>query len=327
MEKSISPLSGDCVVGIDVSRDNLDVGHSLSKQVVRYENTPKGFRTLAARMRPLHPELIVLEATGHYHQAVAKYLHEKGSFRIAVVNPTRIRHFARSVGLLAKTDVLDARVLARYGAAVKPTTWVPREACVEELSDLATRRKQLVDMLTAEKNHLRTTSRKDAKESILRNMGHLQEELGLLEAKIQSLIEAEKELKHKSELLQSMVGVGPVLAATLLAHLPELGKLDHKQISALVGVAPLNRDSGTRQGVKRIYGGRGEIRRIMYMATVSACRANPQLQTYYKRKVAEGKPQKVVLVACMHKMLIHLNAMVRDGKPWNPEGARLSSTS
>lgn len=321
MEKPPPPVSGVCVVGIDVSRDNLDVGHSLSKQVVRYENTPKGFRALTARVRPLHPRLVVLEATGHYHRALAKHLHEKGKFRVAVVNPARVRYFARSMGLLAKTDALDARVLAQFGEAARPMVWQPREACVEELSDLTTRRKQVVDMLTAEKNHLRTTSRKAAKDSILRSMEHFQEEMKQLEARIQKLIAAEEELSRKAELLQSMVGVGPALAATLLAYLPELGKLEHKQVSALVGLAPLNRDSGTRQAPKHIYGGRGEVRRVLYMATVSACRANPLIREYYKRKVAEGKAQKVVLVACMHKMLIHLNAMARDGKPWNPQGS------
>jgi transposase len=318
MEEVIEP----CVVGIDVSRDNLDVGHSLSKQVTRYENTPQGFRRLVARMRPLRPELIVLEATGKYHQGVAKHLHEKGRFRVAIVNPTRVRHFARSVGLLAKTDALDARVLAHYGKAVNPATWEPREACVEELANLTQRRKQLVDLLTAEQNHLRTISGDEAKSSIQRSIVYLKSELKTLESAVIKKIEEEETLRHKAELLQSMVGVGPTLAATLLSSLPELGKLDHKQISSLVGVAPLNRDSGTRQGAKRIFGGRGDIRRVLYMAAVSACRTNPQIQAYYQRKVAEGKPQKVVLVACMHKMLIHLNAMLRDGKPWNPEGGK-----
>jgi transposase len=273
-------------------------------------------------MRPLHPELIVLEATGKYHQGIAKHLHEKGRFRVAIVNPTRVRHFARSVGLLAKTDALDARVLAHYGKAVNPATWEPREACVEELANLTLRRKQLVDLLTAEQNHLRTTSGDEAKASIHRSIDYLKGELKALESAIGKMIKAEDTLRHKAELLQSMVGVGPTLAATLLSSLPELGKLDHKQVSSLVGVAPLNRDSGTRQGTKRIFGGRGDIRRVLYMAAVSACRTNPQIRGYYQRKVAEGKPQKVVLVACMHKMLIHLNAMLRDGKPWNPEGGK-----
>lgn len=318
MEKVIEP----CVVGIDVSRDNLDVGHSLSKQVTRYENAPQGFRRLVARMRPLHPGLIVLEATGKYHQGIAKHLHEKGKFRVAIVNPTRVRHFARSVGLLAKTDALDARVLARYGEAVKPAIWEPREACVEELSELTMRRRQLVDLLTAEKNHLRTASSKDAKESILKIVEYLQTEQKVLEIKIRKLIATEEELKRKAELLQSMVGVGPALASTILSSLPELGKLDHKQVSALVGVAPLNRDSGTHQGTKRIFGGRGDVRRVLYMGAVSACRTNPLIRDYYRRKIAEGRPQKVVLVACMHKMLIHLNAMLRDRKAWDPTGGK-----
>lgn len=320
MEKCIE----QCVVGIDVSRDNLDVGHSFSKQVTRYENTPQGFRRLVARMRPMCPELVVLEATGKYHQDIAKHLHEKGRFRVAVVNPTRVRHFARSVGLLAKTDALDARILVHYGKAVNPATWEPREACVEELANLTQRRKQLVDLLTAEQNHLRTTSGDEAKNSIRRSMLHLKNELKSLESAISKRIATEESLRQKAALLQSMMGVGPTLAATLLSSLPELGKLDHKQVSSLVGVAPLNRDSGTRQGTKRIFGGRGDIRRVLYMAAVSACRTNPQIRAYYKRKIDEGKPAKVVLVACMHKMLIHLNAMLRDGKPWNPAGERLT---
>lgn len=316
MEK-INDLSPETCVGIDVSKDHLDVAYSSSTPVTRYKNSSEGFRSLSQHLRKLSPKLVVMEATGSYHKPLAKYLHEKAKLKVAVANPSRVRNFARSMGLLAKTDNLDAQVLVRFGESVKPQTWQPKEESVEELSFLTTRRKQIVDMLVMEKNRLSLHPQKPAQESILRIIRYLEKELDTLEGKIRVLT-SQGELKGKSDLLQSMKGVGPVLASTLLSSLPELGRLDSRQIAALVGVAPMNRDSGNMRGKRMIWGGRAEVRRVLYMAAVSASRSNPVLGEFFHRLVAAGKPKKVALVACMRKMLICLNAMVRDGKRWLP---------
>ena len=319
METAIG-VAQDVFVGIDVSKEYLDVAHSGSKQMLRCENHPKGFSSLTRQLRKLNPALVVLEATGGYHQGVAKYLHEKGKFKVAVANPARVRNFARSTGLAAKTDVLDARVLARFAESVKPLAWQPKEEHVEELSYLMGRRKQIVDMLVMEKNRLNPRPRKTAEQSILKHIRYLEKELVALEGEIQALT-SQGELKGKSDLLQSMVGVGPTLASTLLSHLPELGKLEHRQIAALVGVAPFNRDSGTMRGRRIIWGGRAEIRRVLYMATVSASASNPLIRKFYQHLIETGKPRKLALVACMRKMSTYLNAMMRDARRWSPNPA------
>ena len=310
-------VSGGMCVGIDVSKDYLDVAFSGEARVLRFENCPRGFSRLSRRLHGLHPRRIILEATSRYHEPIAKYLHEKGGFPVSVTNPLRVRHFARSTGALAKTDALDARVLVRFGEAMELPLWHPKEDSVEELSYLTGRRRQLIDMLLMEKNRLKGCPRPSAQKSIARVIRLLEKELELMEEQIRTLTTNNKELQDKSDLLQSMVGVGPALASTLLSYLPELGKLGHKQIAALVGVAPFNRDSGKRSGKKGIWGGRAEVRKVLFMATVSASRSNPILGRTFHRLVENGKPKKVALVACMRKMLVHLNAMLRDGKPWS----------
>ena len=197
---------------------------------------------------------------------------------------------------------------------------------MEELSYLTGRRRQLIDMLLMEKNRLKICARKSAQGSIVRVIHLLEKELELMEEEIETLTAKNKDLQDKSDLLQSMVGVGPALASTLLSYLPELGKLGHKQIAALVGVAPFNRESGKWVGKKRVWGGRSEVRKVLFMATVSASRSNPVIGRTFNRLVESGKPKKVALVACMRKMLIHLNAMLRDGKPWSPTLEALSAT-
>jgi len=309
-------MSQTLCVGIDVSKETLDVAYSGGQQVRRFKNHPDHFPALVRHLRPLAPSRVVLEATGFYHERVAAYLREKGNFAIAVVAPARVRYYARSTGKAAKTDALDARVLVQYGETAQLRPWHPKEECLEELTHLAARRQQLVDMLVMEKNRLQRSPRRAAQASIERTLFHLEKELEALDQEIKELTEKNKDLKGRSDLLQSLKGVGPVLATTLLAYLPELGRVDSREIAALAGVAPLNRDSGKMRGQRRIIGGRAMVRRVLYMGAVSACRNNPHLKAIYDRLVAAGKPKKVALVALMRKMLIWLNAMVRDGKPW-----------
>jgi transposase len=311
-------------VGIDVSSEYLDTAWTGSRQTVRHPNTPAGFNRLARRLSRLNPALVVMEATGNYHLPLAKHLHQKAHLKVAVANPGRIRNFARSTGVSAKTDALDAQVLVRYGEAVKPQPWKPKEESVEELGAMNTRRQQLVDMLATEKTRLKGGLRRSAQVSVERHIRYLEKELGALEEEIREFTSSKAELKEKSDLLQSVAGVGPVLATTLLTELPELGTLDSRQVAALAGVAPFNRDSGKLRGTRAIWGGRAHVRRVLYMSALSAVTYNDVMKRHYEGLVARGKARKVALVACMRKLLIWLNAMLRDRKPWNPAPAPLT---
>jgi transposase len=309
-------LSQPLCVGIDVSKDTLDVAYSGNHRVRRFRNHPDHFSALVEHLRPLSPQRVVLEATGCYHESVASYLHEKGNFAVSVANPARVRYYARSTGKAAKTDALDAHVLVQYAETARLHPWRPKEEPLEELIHLANRRQQLVDMIVMEKNRLQRNPRRSAQASIERTLWHLEKELEGVEQEIKTLTQKEKPLKDQSDLLQSLKGVGPVLATALLAYLPELGRVDCREIAALAGVAPFNRDSGRQRGQRRIQGGRAVVRRALYMGAVSASRNNPVLRAIYGRMVAAGKPKKVAIIALMRKMVVWLNAMVRDGKPW-----------
>lgn len=305
-------------VGIDVGSEYLDTAWTGSSQVVRHPNTPAGISRLGRQLAKLDPALVVMEATGNYHLPLAKHLHQKALLKVAVANPGRVRNFARSTGASAKTDALDARILVRYAEAVKPRPWKPKEESVEELGALNSRRKQLVDMLAAEKTRLKGGLRPSAQVSVERHIRFLEKELQALEAEIREFTDSNPDLKEKSDLMRSVTGVGPVLVTTLLAELPELGEVDSRQIAALVGVAPFNRDSGKKKGQKAIWGGRASVRRVLYMAALSATIFNTELKRFYERLVKGGRPKKLALVACMRKLLVWLNAMLRDRKPWNP---------
>lgn len=309
------------IAGIDVSKAYLDVACGDSHPVQRFQNTPRGISALCCHLTSLNASLVVLEATSRFHLPAARHLFQNGKFRVAVVNPWRVRNFARCTGIAAKTDSLDAKVLALFGAKVAMPCWEPKGEKVEELSQWTKRRAQLVGMLVMEKNRLEKTLIAEVRKSISGSIRYLEKEITAIEERIQSLTD-QGELKEKASLLRSMVGVGPVLTASLLSNLPELGKLDHKQIAALAGVAPFNRDSGRMKGRRTIWGGRSDLRRTLYMATLSAVRTNPALRVFYNRLVDQGKPKKVALVACMRKMLVHLNAMMRDGKPWSRDAKK-----
>ena len=304
-------------VGIDVSKAHLDVAVWEGGEAWRVGNDEEGIHEVVEQMKELSPTLIVVEATGGLEVALVA---ESGfaGLPVAVVNPKRVRDFARSTGQLAKTDKLDAKVLAHFAQAVRPEVRPLRTEEEEQLAGLVIRRRQVVDMIISEKNR-RCTTRPHLRERLDKHIEWLQEELKALDEEIEQFIKGSPMWKEKQELLQSAPGVGPVTSATLLAQLPELGELSGRKISALVGVAPVNKDSGKKRGKRRVFGGRAPVRRTLYMATLSATKSNPVIRAFYERLLARGKEKKVALTACMRKLLVILNAMIRHRKPWQPQ--------
>lgn len=308
-------MSTACFVGIDVAKATLDV--ALPDQSLgQFTNDPAGIEALVERLRPLAPTLIVLEATGRYEAAVAAACGLAG-LPVAVVNPRQVRAFAQALGILAKTDPQDAQLLARFAAHVQPTPRPLPEATHTELLALVARRSQLVEMRTAERNRLDTAPRR-LHPGLQEHISWLDRRIKDSDHEIQQLVEASPLWRKTDQLLQSAPGVGPQTSRRLLASLPELGQLTNKQIAALVGVAPLNRDSGTRHGPRIIWGGRATVRATLYMATLVATRRNPHIKAFFLRLRAAGKPPKVALVACMRKLLIMLNAMLKHQQAWSP---------
>jgi transposase len=296
-------------VGVDVSKDNLDVASWTSNEYKRFQNDPTGIQELIDWLKTLQAELIVLEATGGLELPfVAELAFEK--MPVAVVNPRRIREFARSIGQLAKTDKLDARVIAHFGAATHPEVRKLPTNDEEKLTALITRRRQIIEMLTAEKNRLHS-ARFSMKERIETHLSWLESELRNLDNEIAKFIHQSPIWKEKDKLLRSVPGVGPVTSATILAMLPELGTLNRKKIAALVGVAPVNKDSGRRQKKRRVYGGRANVRSVLYMAALSASKHNLRIKAFYDHLIRMGKEKKVALTACMRKLLVILNAIIR----------------
>lgn len=300
-------------VGIDVSEAHLDLALHTG-ETWREPYTPEGLDRLLARLRTLSVALVVLEATGGLERLLAAVLAAQG-LPLAILNPRRIRAFAVAEGLLAKTDQIDARLIARFAERIRPLAQrlpTPEQA---ELDALVLRRRQLLEMLAAERHRL-GRSPQAAQPSLERHIAYLQSEAETLERDIEQRIEASPLWKLNHELLRSAPGVGPVLSNTLLARVPELGQLTASKISLLIGVAPLAEDSGTKRGVRKIRGGRTEVRNVLYMATRTAKRWNPTIRAFYTRLRAAGKPHKVAMIACMRKFLIILNAIIRDQKPW-----------
>jgi transposase len=306
--------SSGMYVGIDVSKDRLDVAVLGKKQAKQVSNTKGGIAQLVKEMLELQPELIVVEATGGYQRAVVEALFVAG-LTVAVVNPARVRQFARACGLLAKTDKLDAQVLAVFGQRVQPKPYTGKSEAEKQLSALLVRRKQVEEMLKAEQNRLRTIS-PSLRGSVERIIAILKEEKKRLDEQIQQFLKEQKAWQEQTEILSSAPGVGPVTTATLLAELPELGKMDRKKIAALVGVAPMNYDSGRKRGYRKTKGGRGDVRSVLYMATLVATRHNPLIRAQYQQLLKRGKLKKVALTACMRKFLTILNAMQRDQQPF-----------
>lgn len=294
-------------VGIDVSKATLDVailGRSGSRS---FPNTPAGFRRLSAWLRPLDVELVVLEATGGYEHAALNALHAAG-LAMARVNPRQSRDFARATGQLAKTDRLDAEVLARLAAAVPLPRWEPREAWQNRLAEWQQRRGQVIEMIISEQQRLERLTDGCLRRGAQRHLALLARELKAIDADIARQVDAQPSLV----VLRSLRGVGPVLQATLACELPELGRLSGKAVAKLVGVAPMARDSGQWRGQRVVWGGRGQIRRVLYMAALTAMRHEPLLRDFYRSLRERGKAAKVAIVAVMRKMLVILNARMRD---------------
>jgi transposase len=302
-------------IGIDVSKDSLDVADSIGDMAFQFENDIKGWVKLSRHLRKISPSLIVFEASGGYQDGPVQYLYKQNICDVSVVNPKNVRDFARAQGILAKTDRLDAKVLVRFGQVMNPRVWAPKNVEVEELEFLVKRREQLVQMQSVEKTRLASASNIGITKSIEAHLQYLSIEILDLQKNIQSIMK-KGELKQKSELLQTMSGIGPTIASVLLTRLPELGELESKPLAAIVGLAPYSWDSGRLRGQRHIKGGRSDVRTMLYMATVSAIKNNPCIKRFYRRLTEAGKPPKVAMTACMRKMLIQLNAMLRDKKPF-----------
>jgi len=305
----------ECFVGIDVAGKELETAMLPEAKTRKWPNTEEGIDSLVASLKALSPTLIVVEATGGLECPCAAALATHG-LAVAVVNPRHVRDFAKATGKLAKTDAIDAIIIARFGEAVRPKVREIQDAQMRGLKALAIRRRQIIQMITAEKNRLARASdwpRKDIQEHI----DWLQRRLDDVDNELQDTIKKSPMWREKDALLRSVPGVGKILSLTLLSQLPELGTLNRRQIAALVGIAPLNRDSGQFRGKRSVWGGRAKIRSALYMATLVATRCNETIRQFYVRLCAAGKPHKVALTACMRKLLTILNAMIRDLTRWS----------
>jgi transposase len=307
-------MTSEKYVGVDVSKRWLDVQVHEEGKGWRVGNDPEGFAAMIAKMKQIGPTMIVFEATGGYESRCVKALGE-ASLAVAVVNPTRVRRFAEAMGILAKTDKIDAKVIAHYASVAKPLAKSRQTPLEERLAACVERRRQLLLTLVAEKNRL-STSPDCILSDIEEHIAWLNERVANLDLEIQSCIAEKEEWQERAKIIDSVPGVGPVTASTLVAEMPELGKLNRQEIAALGGVAPFNKDSGPKRGKRKISGGRAGIRRTLYMATLSAVKCNPVIRPFYESLLQKGKEKKVALTACMRKMLVMINAMVRDCKPW-----------
>jgi len=301
-------------VGVDVSKDHLDVAVLPSGESWSTANQDEDIKSLVKKIRSLKPELIVLEATARLEMPLAVALAAKG-LPMAMVNPRQVREFARASNILAKTDRIDAQVLARFGEKMRPEVRPLKDEETRELTALMTRRRQLMGMLVAEKNRL-AGAPKSVHRDIRTHLNWLKKRLVDIDDHLADKIKNSPVWREKEALLQSVPGVGPVLSTSLMADLPELGTLNRRQIAALVGVAPFNRDSGAFRGKRCVWGGRGRLRSALYMATLAATRSNPVIRTFYQRLREAGKPPKVALTACMRKLLTILNAILKSQTPW-----------
>src|SRR6266481_2068385 len=307
-----------CFVGIDVAKAQWDIALRPAGERWAVPNDASGVMTLVDRLQALHPTLIVLEATGGLERAATVALAAAG-LPVVVINPRQARDFARATGQLAKTDALDARALAHFADVIRPTP----DAQTQELRALLGRRQQLIGMRTAEQNRLAGASERLTKD-ITAHITWLNVAIATLDDDLETMLRASPLWRANDDLLQSAKGIGPVSAHTFLLELPELGTLTRQQIAALVGVAPLNCDSGTLRGKRTIWGGRAHVRTVLYMGTLVATRFNPQIKVFYKRLLAAGKVKKVALTACMHKFLTILNAMLKHRTPWQPQEVQSS---
>jgi len=306
-------MERELFVGIDVAKDSLEVATTTGVKA-NAVNTSAGHKEVERLVKPLKPVLVVMEATGGYESALAEHL-AACALPVVVVNPKRVRDFAKALGILAKTDPIDAGVIARYAQAVRPELRLLKDDQTQKLDALVARRKQLVEMIAAEKNRL-PLAKKWVKEDIATTIAWLTKSVDRINKEIDDLIKKDPVWCAKEKLLRTVIGVGRVTSMDLLCDVPELGSLTRKKITALVGLAPFNRDSGKTRGKREIWGGRAYARSLLYMAALAAKRSNPVIKPFYDRLLAKGKRPKVALVACMRKLLTILNAMVRTNTPF-----------
>jgi transposase len=303
-------------IGIDVAKDKLDLARSDNDDVTTFGNNDDGIQQLARALKPAKPKLIVVEATGGYERPVLGALLDAG-LPVALVNPGRVRHLAKALGILAKTDAIDAKVLVEFARHAQPrlTRKTPQKQA--ELDALVACRRQLCKTRTEQTNRRAVTSSKHARKAIDAVLKTLNKQIDSLDEQIRKLIDTDDDFNRMDKIIRSVPGAGIVLSATLLASLTELGATDRRQVGALVGVAPFNHDSGRLKGTRAIRGGRADIRATLYMATLAATRCNPVIRSFYQRLKAAGKRSKVALTACMRKLLTLINAMIRDGLHWH----------
>jgi transposase len=309
----------ECWIGIDVAKATLDVAVLPSGETWQVANDQSGIADLVARVRVLAPSGIVLEATGRYELPAVAAL-AAVQLPAAVVNPRQVRDFAKAMGRLAKTDKLDARVLALFAERIRPEPRPLPDTATRELEAVLTRRRQLIEMSTAERNRL-TMAMPRVRSSLIAHIAWLDQQVDDSDHELASLVKASPVWRAKEDLLRSAPGIGPVNSFTLLAIVPELGTINSRAISALVGVAPFNRDSGTLKGKRSCHGGRAPVRPVLYMATLAAIRFNPIIRTFYQRLILAGKAKKTAIVACMRKLLTILNAMLMHNQPWDSQHA------
>lgn len=307
-------------IGIDVSKQNLDCAVRPTNQIINVSNTPSDIGMLIEQIQKLSPQLIIVEATGGLERLLVGEL-VASQLPVVVINPRQVRDFARATGQLAKTDKIDATVLAHFGEAIKPELRPLPDELTQQLNAIMTRRRQLVQMLAAERNHL-ISAPKQIHEYVKQHIIHLERLIKELDKEIDQLISNSPVWKTKDNILKTVKGVGPVLSRTIIAELPELGQLSRKEICKLVGVAPLNNDSGKRKGKRSCWGGRASVRTVLYMATLTATRFNPVIKEFYQRLISNGKQKKVALIACMRKMLTILNAMIKNNATWSDNFAQ-----
>lgn len=308
-------------VGIDVSKHRLDVHARPSGEQWSVDNEPKGHALLVEKLVALGPTLVVVEATGGYQAAIAAEL-AASKVAVAVVNPRQVRDFAKATGALAKTDAIDAAVLAHFAESIRPEPRPIPDEVTLELQALVTRRRQLIDMRTAEKNRLDTCRVEQVRRNIQKMISTLNKQIADVDNDIDTTMRNSPLWRAREDLLSTVMGVGSTTARTMLTQLPELGRLNRREIAALVGVAPFNNDSGRRQGQRSIRGGRADVRAVLYMATVTAARCNPQIRSVYLRLLKAGKAKKLALIACARKLLTILNAMMRTNQPWRLDAAK-----
>lgn len=312
--------SSPLFVGIDVAKATLDIALRPSEQLWQIIYGDAHVEALVTQLSELSPTLIVVEATGGLERTLVAAL-VAAKLPVVVINPRLARDFAKAIGRLAKTDRIDAKVLAHYGEAIRPSLRPLPDADTQQLRALVDRRRQLMEMMSAEQSRLNTSSAR-IRDSIAYHLTWLRQQVASLDDDLDGMLKASSLWREYDAILQSTPGVGPVLSRTLISQLPELGDLNRKEIAALVGVAPFNRDSGTWRGRRTIWGGRASVRAVLYMSTLVATRHNPVVREFYERLLASGKVKKVALVACMRKLLTILNAMIKNQQPWQPRVAK-----